>query len=1075
MDNPGYRAVTFEELRDAYAKQVRGLVEGGVDLLLIETIFDTLNAKAAYIAVRETCEELGVKLPLMVSVTITDRSGRTLSGQTVEAFWTSIEHMRPLSVGLNCALGPAEIRPYLADLATIADTSIHCYPNAGLPNEFGGYDETPASMSTHLREWCDNGLLNIVGGCCGTTPDHIAAFAAITAEGSPREISEREEQYSRFSGLELLTIRPDSNYIMVGERTNVAGSMRFAKLIKSSDYETALEVALDQVRGGANILDVNMDEGMLESAQEMHKFLNILASEPEITRLPIMVDSSKWEVLEAGLRCLQGKGIVNSISLKDGEDEFLRRAQIIQQYGAGVIVMAFDEEGQADTTERKIAICQRAYQLLTEVAGFNPRDIIFDPNVLAVATGIAEHDSFALNYIEATREIKASCPGAMVSGGVSNLSFSFRGNNAVREAMHSSFLYHAIAAGMDMGIVNAGQLQVYQEIPAKLLERVEDVLFCRREDATERLIEFAQGVTQEKRDPEAVDAWRSLSVEKRLQHALVHGIVDHIETDVEEARQSTARPLDVIEGPLMAGMQVVGDLFGEGKMFLPQVVKSARVMKKAVAYLEPFMEKEKQQAKSRGVIIMATVKGDVHDIGKNIVSVVLQCNSYKVIDLGVMVPAETILRTARDEDADIIGLSGLITPSLDEMVHAAQELQRQRFELPLLIGGATTSTRHTAVKIAPEYHETTVRVKDAARVIQTVSSLLDPEKKKEFDAELRREQELQVQRYNEKRSDNLLSYEEAYERRFSKNIGWEKEDIPVPSLLGRQKLLDFPLEKLRKYIDWTFFFKTWELKGSFPRILDDPTRGAAARELFENANGLLEEIADGKLLRANAVYGFWPANSIGDDIVLYIDNSRTEELTRFNMLRQQKFSGEHSLCLSDFIAPQKTGIGDYIGAFAVTAGISASELAGKYEASGDDYNAIMVKALADRLAEAFAERLHQEVRAEWGFPDNAAITNEDLNKEKYKGIRPAFGYPACPDHSMKEKLFDVLDAPSVGINLTENYSMFPAASVSGLYFSNEKSRYFTVGRINQSQASDYASRKGETEEKIKLLLGSSLS
>lgn len=1065
VNDPAFRAVTFDQVCEAYAEQIRGLIDGGVDILLAETVFDTLNLKACIVAMEQVFEEKGVRLPVMLSVTITDKSGRTLSGQTVDAFWTSVRHARPLSVGINCALGAREMRPFLSELSSFAsDTFVSCYPNAGLPNAFGEYDEPPEVTAAILREFTLDGLVNILGGCCGTTPEHIRAIANAVQNLPPvRRLRREEENVTRFAGLETLTIRPDSNFIMIGERTNVTGSARFAELIKKGDFATALEVALDQVRGGANILDVNMDEGMLDSEKAMTTFLNLIASEPEIARIPIMIDSSRWSVIEAGLKCIQGKPIVNSISLKEGEEDFLRKARIIQRFGAGVVVMAFDEVGQAETVERKVAICQRAYKLLTEKVGFDPRDIIFDPNVLAIATGMEEHNNFAVNFIEATKIIKQTCPGSRVSGGVSNLSFSFRGNNVVREAMHSVFLYHAIRAGMDMGIVNAGQLAVYEQIPPDLLERVEDVILNRRPDATERLIEFAERVKGKGKKKDQDLSWRDGTVEQRLAHALVHGVMDFIEQDVEEARKKYPRPLDVIEGPLMEGMKIVGDLFGAGKMFLPQVVKSARAMKKAVGYLLPYMEAQKTDQgtpNSQGKIVLATVKGDVHDIGKNIVAVVLGCNNYEVIDLGVMVPAEKILQTAIEQKADIIGLSGLITPSLDEMVHVAREMERRKMTIPLLIGGATTSRQHTAVKIAPEFSQPVVHVLDASRVVGVVSALLDPKQREDFVRANREEQARLRQIHAHKRSRPVVPLEVARANRL--RIAWKQEDLAVPSFLGRKVLNSYPLRDIARYIDWTFLFTAWELKGTFPAILEHPQYGEAARDLYQNATRLLETIVSEEALIARGAYGFWPANSEGDDIVLYTDESRTQELVRFPMLRQQQARNDDKphLCLADFVAPVESGLKDYVGAFVVTAGIGIETLVKKFEDQNDDYSAIMVKALADRLAEAFAERLHQQARRDWGYGLSEHLTIEDLIAERYRGIRPAFGYPACPDHSEKRKLFELLDAPSLGISLTEHCAMIPAASVSGIYLAHPEARYFMVGRIDVDQVQDYAARKG---------------
>ncbi|HEY2150163.1 MAG TPA: methionine synthase, partial [Vicinamibacterales bacterium] len=1049
VNNPAFRSMTFDQLREAYKEQVRGLIDGGADLLLLETIVDTLNAKAGIVAIEEVFEEKGVRLPLMISATITDRSGRTLSGQTIDAFWVSIAHAHPFSVGINCALGARDMRPYLADLARIADCYVSCYPNAGLPNAFGQYDEQPNDTGSYLQEFASSGFVNIVGGCCGTTPDHIAAIAKAITGASPRAIQRRgrassaptPEHFTQFAGLETLTIRPDSNFQMIGERTNVTGSLRFARLIKAGDYAAAAAVALDQVRGGANLIDVNMDEGMLDSEHAMTEFLNYIATEPDIARVPVMIDSSKWSVILAGLKCVQGKPVVNSISLKEGEDDFLKKAAIVRRYGAGVVVMAFDEQGQADTIERKVSICERAYQLLTKRAGFDPSDIIFDPNILAIATGLEEHNAYAVNFIEATRLIKASCPGVKISGGISNLSFSFRGNDIVREAIHSAFLYHAIKAGLDMGIVNAGQLVVYEDIPKDLLEHVEDIIFNRRADATERMVEFAASVKGAGTKREHDVAWRDATVEARLSHALVHGVVDFIEQDVEEARQKYSRPLEIIEGPLMDGMKVVGNLFGAGKMFLPQVVKSARAMKRAVAYLEPFMAAEREarmaaggaaETSSKGKVVMATVKGDVHDIGKNIVGVVLGCNSYEVVDLGVMVPCDRILQTALDQKADLIGLSGLITPSLDEMVFVAREMARRGITLPLLIGGATTSRQHTAVKIAPEYSQTSVHVLDASRVVDVVSSLMSAERRPAFEQENRELQQRLRDQHLARREHPLLPYETALANRFTTD--WSRETLPVPPFVGRKVLADVPLTELVPYIDWTFFFSAWELKGRFPAILDHPQYGPAARELYDNARVLLDRVIRERLLTASGVYGYWPAASEDDDIAVYRDAGHAGELVRFNLLRQQEAiaDGKPNLSLADFIAPRSaTRPTDFIGAFAVTAGLGADELAARFERDLDDYDAILVKALADRLAEAFAAYLHQRSRQEWGIDE--AQTPDEVIHETHRGIRPAFGYPACPDHSEKFKLFELLGASDVGMALTESAAMTPAASVSGLY------------------------------------------
>ncbi|WP_157181598.1 methionine synthase [Actinopolymorpha alba] len=1044
VEDPAYRAVSFDQVHAAYAEQIQALAAGGVDVLMIETIFDTLNAKAAIAAAREVAPHV----PLWISVTIVDLSGRTLSGQTVEAFWRSVEHADPLLVGVNCSLGAVEMRPHVADLSRLAGTHVASHPNAGLPNAFGGYDQTPEETARLLAEFASAGLVNVVGGCCGTTPAHIEQIAAAVAGVPPRQVPEAAT-YTRFSGLEPFGIGPDTGFVMIGERTNVTGSARFRRLVEADDYQAAVDVALEQVRGGANLLDVNMDADLLDSEQAITTFLNLLATEPEAARIPIMVDSSRWSVLEAGLKCVQGKGVVNSISLKEGEEAFLAQAGRIRDYGAGVVVMAFDEQGQADTTERKVEICGRAYDLLTQRIGFPPEDIIFDPNVLAVATGISEHNSYAKAFIDALPLIKQRCPGARTSGGISNLSFSFRGNDLVREAMHSAFLFHAVRAGLDMGIVNAGQLAVYQDIPADLLELVEDVLFDRREDATDRLVAFAENV----RGPgtrRTVDlSWREAPVEHRLAHALVHGIVDFIEADTEEARQQAARPLDVIEGPLMDGMKVVGDLFGAGKMFLPQVVKSARAMKRSVAYLEPYMEAEKELARQegragsdrgQGKIVIATVKGDVHDIGKNIVGVVLGCNNYQVIDLGVMVPAATILDTAVAEGADAVGLSGLITPSLDEMVTVATEMQRRGLKLPLLIGGATTSRQHTAVRIAPAYEATTVHVLDASRVVGVVSDLLDTDRAEELAATNHAEQERLREQHATKHRTPLLTLDKARANREEVPF----DDLPVPTFTGVRTTTP-DLTTLRSMIDWQFLFLAWELKGKYPAILDQPV----ARELFDDANAQLDQIIANNAFTAHGAYGFWPAHSDGDDILL-------ENGVHFPMLRQQtaKPAGRPNRCLADYIAPA----GDHLGGFAVAIH-GAEELAADFEARNDDYKAIMTKALADRLAEAFAEYLHLEARRAWYEPDADPVI-EDLHAERFRGIRPALGYPASPDHSQKQALFDLLNAERLGMGLTESFAMTPAASVSGLLFAHPSSRYFTVGRLGKDQTEDYALRRG---------------
>jgi 5-methyltetrahydrofolate--homocysteine methyltransferase len=1089
VEDPAFRGMTFDGARAAYEDQVRGLMDGGAHLLLLETIFDTLNAKAGIVAIENVFEAKGMRLPLFISVTVTDRSARTLSGQMLDAFYASIRHARPMALGINCALGAREMRPHLEELARLAECYVLCYPNAGLPNAFGQYDQLPDETGQLLKEFVASGLANIVGGCCGTTPDHIRAIVSAVEGLPPRPLPEGSwvgkqgevrlqpaDHYSQFSGLEVLTIRPDSNFQMIGERTNVTGSARFARLIRNNDFAQAAQVAAEQVRNGANMIDVNMDEGMLDSEQAMTTFLNYIATEPEIARVPVMIDSSKWTVIEAGLKCVQGKGVVNSISLKEGEADFLHKAALVRRYGAGVVVMAFDETGQADTIERKVSICQRAYKLLTEQAGFDPTDIIFDPNILAIATGLEEHNGYAVNFIEATRIIKATCPGVKISGGVSNLSFSFRGNDVVREAIHSAFLYHAIKAGMDMGIVNAGQLVVYEDIPPDLLEHVEDIIFNRRPDATERMVQFAERVKGTGKRKEEDVAWRQGTVQSRLSYALVHGVVDFIEQDVEEARQQYPRPLEIIEGPLMDGMKVVGDLFGAGKMFLPQVVKSARAMKKAVAYLLPFMEEEKERSggpSSQGRIVMATVKGDVHDIGKNIVGVVLGCNNYEVIDLGVMVPAAKILDAAVEHKADMIGLSGLITPSLDEMVFVAHEMARQKFALPLLIGGATTSRQHTAVKIAPEYPGPVVHVLDASRAVDVVSNLLGSGKQA-FDRTNRDAQHEIREKYVTRREKPLLTIEQARANRL--RLDWEDHQIASPWFLGRRHL-DLPLDEVANFIDWTFFFSAWELKGRFPGILEHPEYGPAARELFDHAKALLDRIIKDKLLTARAAYAFWPANADGDDIVLYPDDSRSRPLARLPMLRQQEVAPDDrpNLSLADFIAPVESGVPDYLGMFAVTAGLGADELAKEFERDHDDYNAIMVKALADRLAEAAAEYLHAQARRDWGYGERETLTPAELIAEKFSGIRPAYGYPACPDHSEKFKLFELLDATRQGITLTEHAAMLPAASVSGLYFSHPQAKYFNVGRIARDQVDSYARRKAVPIDDVERWLGSSLA
>ena len=1079
VNNAAFRAVTYDQLVEAYTEQVRGLMDGGVDLLLVETVFDSLNSKAALFAIDQYFESVGRRVPVMVSFTIIQRgNNRTLSGQTVEAYWNSISHMKLLSVGINCALGAREMRAHVEELAGIAPVRISCHPNAGLPNAFGGFDETPDMMAADLRDFAENGWLNIVGGCCGTTPEYIAAIAE-AVRGCAPHVPAGPQPYTRLSGLDPLAISPDTNFVNIGERTNVTGSPQFAKLILGGDYEGALTVARQQVEGGAQIIDINMDEGMLDSEKAMVTFLNLIGGETDIARVPIMIDSSKWSVIEAGLKCVQGKSVVNSISLKEGVLAFKERAKLIRRYGAAVVVMAFDEAGQADTLERKIAICARAYRILTEEVGLPPQDIIFDPNILTVATGIEEHNNYAVNFIEATRWIKTNLPLCKVSGGVSNISFSFRGNNAVREAMHAAFLYHAIRAGLDMGIVNAGQLAVYAEIPRNLLELVEDVLLNRRPDATERLVAFAEGVKQKGKAAVQEDAWRQGTVEERLAHALVKGITDYIEADVEEARKIYPKPLMVIEGPLMAGMSVVGDLFGSGQMFLPQVVKSARVMKKAVAYLLPFMEAEKQasgDARTQGKILMATVKGDVHDIGKNIVGVVLGCNNYEVIDLGVMVPCDKILQTARERSVDMIGLSGLITPSLDEMVHVAREMKREGFTVPLLIGGATTSKAHTAVKIAPMFDQPVVHVLDASRAVGVVSSLMSPDQKAAFAAKTRLDQEDVRQAHQDRGPRVLLTLEQARGRKPS--LDWKTADIPRPVFTGVHTLDQFSLDQIVPFIDWSPFFHTWELRGRYPQILEDSQIGERARELFEDAQRLLKEIVVRKLLTARAVYGFFPANSVGDDIELYTDETRTCVLTTFHTLRQQtpKPEGQFNLALADFIAPKSVGKADYLGAFAVTTGIGIEVLCERFEKDHDDYNSIMAKALADRLAEGFAELLHKKARTDWGYGLTEKLSPEDLIRERYQGIRPAPGYPACPDHTEKRTLFDLLEVEkNAGIRLTESFAMYPASSVSGFYFAHPDAKYFAVGKLGRDQMVDYARRKNMDLGAIERWLSSNLN
>ena len=1085
VNNPGYRAVSFDDLRIAYAEQLRGLIDGGADIILIETIFDTLNAKAAIFACFEVFEEKGVDLPIMISGTITDLSGRTLSGQTPTAFWHSVRHAKPFTIGLNCALGATAMRPHLAELSEAADTLICAYPNAGLPNAFGQYDESPEFMAEQVAGFAREGLVNIVGGCCGSTPEHIKAIAEAVAKHKPREIPERAP-LMRLSGLEPFTLTKDIPFVNVGERTNVTGSAKFRKLITAGDYASALDVARDQVENGAQIIDINMDEGLIDSKQAMIEYLNLIAAEPDISRVPVMIDSSKWEVIEAGLKCVQGKPLVNSISLKEGEEAFLHHAKLVRAYGAAVVVMAFDEQGQADTKQRKIEICARAYKILTEKAGLAPEDIVFDPNIFAVATGIEEHNNYGVDFIEATREIIRTLPHVHVSGGVSNLSFSFRGNEPVREAMHAVFLYHAIQAGMDMGIVNAGQLAVYETIEPDLREACEDVVLNRRDDATERLLELAErfkgaaGKEAKERDLK----WRDWPVEKRLEHALVNGITEFIDIDTEEARQAAERPLHVIEGPLMAGMNVVGDLFGSGKMFLPQVVKSARVMKQAVAVLLPYMEAEKAANAAKGItgeretagkVLMATVKGDVHDIGKNIVGVVLACNNYEIIDLGVMVPAAKILETAKAEKVDIIGLSGLITPSLDEMVHMAAEMEREGFDIPLLIGGATTSRVHTAVKIHPRYSKgQAIYVTDASRAVGVVSSLLSSEMKPGFVETIRAEYK-KVAEAHEKAEAAKKRTSLTAARANAHRIDWSGYTPPKPTFTGTKVFESWDLAELARYIDWTPFFQTWELKGRYPDILNDEKQGEAARQLYADAQAMLKKIIDEKWFAPRAVIGFWPANAVGDDIRLFTDETRKSDLATLFTLRQQlaKREGRANVALADFVAPADSGKQDYIGGFVVTAGIEEVAIAERFERANDDYSSIMVKALADRFAEAFAERMHEKVRKDfWAYATNETYAPEDLVGEPYQGIRPAPGYPAQPDHTEKTTLFRLLDAEkTTGVTLTESYAMWPGSSVSGLYLSHPESYYFGVAKVERDQVEDYAARKGMSVAEVERWLG----
>ncbi len=1080
VNDPGYRATSFDEMKDAYAAQVEGLVDGGADLLMVETVFDTLNAKAALMGIEEFLSKRGLHIPVMVSGTITDASGRTLSGQTLEAFMLSLDHVELLSMGLNCSLGAKEIRPYLHEMSDKSTHYVSVHPNAGLPNQFGEYDETPEQMSVLIKDFIDSEFVNIVGGCCGTTPEHIRAFANLAEKGKTRKPA-KVAPGLRLSGLEPLTAFEGSNFINIGERCNVAGSRKFARLIREKKYDDTLQIARQQVEDGAQILDINLDDAMLDAEYEMVKFLNLLLAEPDISRVPLMIDSSKFSVIEAGLKCIQGKAVVNSISLKEGEEVFLDHARRIHGYGAAVVVMAFDEKGQADSFERRREICQRAYDLLTKKLSFPPDDIIFDPNVLSIGTGIEEHNNYGVDFISATRWIKENLPHARVSGGISNLSFSFRGNNIVREAIHSVFLYHAIKAGLDMGIVNPGLLQVYDEIPAELLLRTEDLVLNRRSDATERLIDYSATLTEEVKSEKVRDAWRDQTVEERLKHSLVKGITEYIEADALEAHQKIGLGLKVIEGPLMDGMNVVGDLFGEGKMFLPQVVKSARVMKRAVAVLLPFIEDEKASGKSgesqtAGRILMATVKGDVHDIGKNIVGVVLGCNNYEVIDLGVMVPTEKILDEAQRVEADIVGLSGLITPSLEEMINIAAEMERRNMKQPLLIGGATTSKIHSAVKIEPRYSKPVIHVKDASKSVAVVSSLLSVDRKKEFVASIKKD-------YEALRSDyagvakNVDYIPLLAARKNGLKINWDKASIHIPRQPGVHTMIDFPMEKIAEYINWIFFFVTWELRGKFPDILNDPKYGEEATKLFNDAREMLDKIISEKWLTANAVFGIYPSNAEGDDLLVYRDEKRKEIISRFTNLRNQtRKENLPNLCLSDFVAPIKSGVPDYLGAFAVTTGIGIEEKIKEFEADHDDYSAIMLKALADRLAEAFTELVHEEMRKTyWGYAPVEALSNDELFLEKYSGIRPAHGYPACPEHSEKEVLFQLLEAEKYGIALTESYSMFPAASVSGLVFANPMSKYFFVGKIGKDQVADYAKRKGLSVPRVESLLASNLN
>ena len=1078
VNDPAYRNINFDQLKDAYLESTLALIEGGSDIILIETIFDTLNAKAAIFAVEQAFEQVGVRLPVMISGTITDASGRTLSGQTTEAFYNALRHAKPIAMGLNCALGPVELRQYVEEMSRISDFAVSAHPNAGLPNAFGEYDFTVEDMNSHVKEWAESGFLNIIGGCCGTTPAHIKGMAETVAKIKPRNIEPRAIA-CRLSGLEALNIQEDTLFVNVGERTNVTGSAIFKRLIKEENYDEAISVALQQVENGAQIIDINMDEGMLDSKNAMIRFLNLIAGEPDIAKVPVMIDSSKWDILEAGLKCIQGKGIVNSISLKEGEAIFREQAELLRRYGAAVIVMAFDEVGQADTRKRKFEICQRAYHILVDEIGFPPEDIIFDPNIFAVATGIDEHNNYAVDFIEAVADIKQNLPYAMISGGVSNVSFSFRGNNPVREAIHAVFLYHAIKNGMDMGIVNAGQLAIYSDIPEKLRVAVEDVIQNTDDGATERLLDIAEEYRGQAgvKDNKADLAWRELPVNERLAHALVKGINEFIVEDTEAARLAATRPLDVIEGPLMDGMNIVGDLFGAGEMFLPQVVKSARVMKQAVAHLQPFIEAEKTEASSNGKVLLATVKGDVHDIGKNIVGVVLQCNNYEIIDLGVMVPSEKILQVAREENVDVIGLSGLITPSLDEMVHVAKEMQRQSFELPLLIGGATTSKAHTAVKIEPQYQHPVVYVPNASRSVSVVSSLLSDELRPAFmERQTQEYQRVRERHLNKGPRSTLIPIEQA--RANQVPISFDNYTPKTPNKLGVTVIDKLDLNVVRKYIDWTPFFMTWQLSGKYPLILKHEVVGEEATKLFNDANAMLDDLIANDKLTAKAVIGLFPAGRVDDDIQLFADDNRANELMRLHQLRQQgkKPEGQYNRCLSDYVAEQGSGINDYLGAFAVSAGFGADDIAAQYDAENDTYNSILLKAVADRLAEAAAEYLHEAVRKEyWGYAADEDLTNDDLIREKYQGIRPAPGYPACPEHTEKGLLWQLLDVENnIGMELTSSYAMTPTAAVSGWYFAHPDSKYFAVAKINKDQVLDYAQRKGFTLEQAERWLAPNL-